>query len=350
LNNFGLINRTYPDVPHANDKTQWQSFAKQVKALNAKAPRNTVYKVLFMGRHGQGYHNVAESSYGTPAWNCYWAQLTGNGTIYWEDAHLTRTGELQAQIASTFWKHEIEVEKMTPPQSYYTSPMARCLATANITFGGLDLQYPFIPTVKELLREGISIHTCDHRSNKTWIRETYPEFKIEKHFNEYDGLWNGVTAEEESAHQKRMLTFLDDVFTHDHNTWISFTSHSGTIRTILEVIGHQSFNLATGSVIPVLVEAKFISDTPTTSVGGYTTSTWCHNGPPATSLSDTDQGCVCQSTTAPLPILNTQAPLLPNQTEPINEYTTTTIVVQSTQVSHKDQPCASTTSVRNSGY
>jgi hypothetical protein len=28
-----------------------------------------VYKVLFMGRHGEGFHNAAESYYGTPAWN-----------------------------------------------------------------------------------------------------------------------------------------------------------------------------------------------------------------------------------------------------------------------------------------
>jgi hypothetical protein len=31
--------------------------------------RNVQYKVLFMGRHGEGWHNAAESFYGTPAWN-----------------------------------------------------------------------------------------------------------------------------------------------------------------------------------------------------------------------------------------------------------------------------------------
>lgn len=37
----------------------------------------------------------------------------------------------------------------------------------------------------------------------------------------------------------------------------------------------------------------------------YTTSTWCHNGPPATSLASDEQGCVCQSTTVlPLPNLS----------------------------------------------
>lgn len=298
--------------------------------LNAEAGLNTVYKVLFMGRHGEGYHNAAQTFYGTPAWNCYWAELQGNSTTTWDNAELTSAGIQQAQIAHNFWKHEIEVQKIPVPQSYYTSPLTRCLMTADVTFKGLDLPlfYPFIPTVKELLREGISIHTCDHRGNKSSIESAYPSYKIEKGFNEYDELWNGITAESDSAHEKRMLTLLDDIFRNDTNTWISFTSHSGTIATILEVIGHQAFSLATGAVIPVLVKAEFLpaSDAPTTSIGSYTTSTWCHNAPPITSIGTLDQGCVCQATTAPLPSLDTQAPFVPGQTAPINEYTTTTTV------------------------
>lgn len=287
-----------------------------------------------MGRHGEGYHNAAESYFGTPAWNCYWAELKGNSTATWEDAQLTSNGILQAQIANTFWKHEIATQKIPYPQSYYTSPLSRCLDTAKITFEGIETPeyYPFVPTVKELLREGISIHTCDHRSNKTYIHDSYPSFKIEEGFNEYDELWNGVTAESDAAHEYRMQQLLDDVFTNDDHTWISFTSHSGTIGSILEVIGHQTFSLATGSVIPVLVKAEFLpaSDAPATTTGAYTTSTWCHNGPPITSSSSVAQGCVCPATTAPLPSLDTQAPFVPGQTAPINEYTTTTTVVTST--------------------
>ncbi|PPJ57235.1 hypothetical protein CBER1_02848 [Cercospora berteroae] len=332
LNNFGLINRTYDSTEGLTaNLTQWQKFEREVNALNAAADTNTAYKVIFMGRHGEGFHNLAESTFGTPAWNCYWAQLTGNGSLYWEDAELTEVGILQAEIANNYWKDRIAVEKIPRPQSYYTSPLKRCLATANTTFGsGLDLPvyYPFQPVVKELLREGISIHTCDHRGNATYITETYPDFVLEDEFNEYDELWNGVTAESDSAHEKRMLTLLDDVFTNDDHTWISFTSHSGTITTILDVIGHQRFRLATGGVIPVLVKAQFLpaSEAPSTTVGGFTTSTWCYNGPPATSIVSLAQGCVCQNTTAPLPSLNTQAPFLPNQTAPINEYITTTTV------------------------
>jgi hypothetical protein len=66
--NFGLINKTYPGSG-AGNATQWQRFTQVVDSLNADSNLDTVYKVLFMGRHGEGFHNAAESYYGTPAWN-----------------------------------------------------------------------------------------------------------------------------------------------------------------------------------------------------------------------------------------------------------------------------------------
>lgn len=70
--NFGLINRPYDtdseyDPDHKN--TQWQRFEHQVFRLNRQSGRNIQYKVLYMGRHGEGFHNVAESFYGTRAWD-----------------------------------------------------------------------------------------------------------------------------------------------------------------------------------------------------------------------------------------------------------------------------------------
>ncbi len=50
-------------------KTQWQRFAQEVARLNYEAPSGTFYKVLYLGRHGQGVHNVAETKYGTAEWD-----------------------------------------------------------------------------------------------------------------------------------------------------------------------------------------------------------------------------------------------------------------------------------------
>jgi len=70
--NFGLISRTY-DTDEEYDPnhrtTQWQRFEHQVFRLSRQSGRNVRYKVLYMGRHGEGLHNVAESFYGTPAWD-----------------------------------------------------------------------------------------------------------------------------------------------------------------------------------------------------------------------------------------------------------------------------------------
>ena len=70
--NFGLIPRAYPSDETLQDvesKTPWQRFEHYVKTLNGNAEEGTEYKVLYLGRHGQGYHNVAESRYGTKLWD-----------------------------------------------------------------------------------------------------------------------------------------------------------------------------------------------------------------------------------------------------------------------------------------
>ncbi|KAK5166652.1 putative phosphoglycerate mutase pmu1 [Saxophila tyrrhenica] len=303
---FGLIKRNYPATAGLHQLTQWQKFERQVEALNADAPLDTVYKVLFLGRHGEGYHNAAESFYGTPAWNCYWAELNGNKTVRWADAHIDAAGIEQAQIAHNFWKHEIEDQKIPYPQSYYTSPLSRCLQTANITFSGLDLPayYPFVPTVKELLREGISIHTCDHRRSKSYIQEHFPFYNIEAGFTEDDELWDGVRKETPDAQDARSKKWLDQVFVTDDHTWISVTSHSGEIASTLRVLRHQEFSLNTGAVIPVLVKAEFLpeSEAPSTTSWSWTASSHC-TSPPMTSLQSKDQGCRCTGSKVTTPLV-----------------------------------------------
>lgn len=70
--NFGLISRPYDsDATFDSDqqKTQWQRLGHQIESLNARSPSEVNYKLLYLGRHGEGYHNVAERQYGTAAWD-----------------------------------------------------------------------------------------------------------------------------------------------------------------------------------------------------------------------------------------------------------------------------------------
>jgi broad specificity phosphatase PhoE len=252
---------------------------------------------LFLGRHGEGWHNAAESYYGTPAWNCYYSLLDGNGTVVWADALLTPSGVAQAVKANNFWRTQLEKEGMPAPQSYYTSPLSRCLVTANLTFSALPLpaSRPFTPTVKEFFREGISIHTCDRRRSKSYIHDLFPTYKFEDGFTETDELWNGVTGEESSAQFARSKIALDEVFTEDEGTWLSVTSHSGEIARVLSVLGHRVWGLGTGQAVPVLVRAERVARAyPTRTIGAWTSAVTCA-GPPVTS---TAGGCVCSGAVA----------------------------------------------------
>ena len=235
--NFGLINQTCPtdaNGTHPN-LTQWQRFTHQVTQLNQDAPHGTEYKLLYMGRHGDGFHNDAQAYYGTPAWNCYYSELEGNSTVIWADAHLSPLGVTQALAVNTFWASEIETQKIPTPQSYYTSPLTRCLQTANYTFSGLDLpaKRPFRPEVKEFFREGISGHTCDRRNSSTYIHNNFPGYQIEPGFTENDELWEAFHGETNDDQDIRSKRVLDQVFSTDRSTYISITSHSGEIGSIL---------------------------------------------------------------------------------------------------------------------
>ncbi len=325
--NFGLINRTYPtdeDFDAAGEKTQWQRFEAWVKHLNSEcmATINVQYKVLFLGRHGQGFHNAAEDLYGTPAWNvslplralnipitsqvflaanapcqCYWAQQDGNGTAVWADSLPTPAGTREVLKANAYFKDRYDSEGMPHFESYYSSPLARCAITANLTFGNLELPlaHPFIPTVKEGFREGMSVQTCNRSSNKTFVAEMFPFYEFEDGFTEMDELWDASRSETDEGFSARAKAVLDDVFVSDDATWISVTAHTGAVAHLLGALNHRAFPLATGQIIPVLVKAEVVEPQPSPVFEAFEPFSPC-DAPPVTSIAG--QGCVCATATA----------------------------------------------------
>lgn len=128
----------------------------------------------------------------------------------------------------------------------------------------------------------MGVHTCDRRSSKTYIHEHYPEWKFEQGFSEEDQLWKSDQRETNDGMDVRTRVVLDDVFAHDESTWISITSHSGEIASILRVLGHRKFDLATGQAIPVLVKARKVDGPAPTPTGpAYTTVPTCSAPPTA---------------------------------------------------------------------
>lgn len=69
---FGLIDTS---------RERWKNLRKDLTRLNDESDDDTLFKVLFLGRHGQGWHNVAEQRYGSPEWNRYWSKLNTDGNM-----------------------------------------------------------------------------------------------------------------------------------------------------------------------------------------------------------------------------------------------------------------------------
>ncbi|USP82282.1 hypothetical protein yc1106_09556 [Curvularia clavata] len=295
--NFGLIDRAYPSdnsCPSGKSSTQWQRLAHYISTLNDKSGRNERYSLVFLGRHGEGFHNAAESYFGTPAWNCYWSERDGNGTVTWADAKLTEVGKQQALLVNAFWQHLIKDEKISPPESFYTSPLYRCLDTARLTFEGIKFpgKTRFVPVVKEFLREGISAHTCDRRHSKSYIHKNFPSFKFEKGFAEEDPYWTELYAEPSAAQDARSKVVLDDIFSSDDSTYISITSHSGEIASLLRVLGHRDFRLSTGAAIPVLLKVTTLNTRPVpTTTLPYEPQKTCATPPAIRDSSCNDCSC-----------------------------------------------------------
>ena len=270
--------------------------------MNQSSPKEVTYRLLYLGRHGQGYHNVGIMFYGDAAWDvslviflqsrfldpnlilCYLRSLrsvlvTDRGfvliqcyygafdrdpnvpSITYLDAHLTPLGRHQAKTVSKFWQNLISIQRMPVPQTYYSSPLTRAMQTAQLTFSGLPLppSQTFRPVVKEFLREGCGIQSCDLRPTKSYIKTNFPDFRIEDSFTENDELHSPTDRESLRRHDRRVRALLDDVFAHDESTYISMTSHSGTIEATLRVVGHSALSLPPGGIVPVLVKVSEVS-------------------------------------------------------------------------------------------
>jgi broad specificity phosphatase PhoE len=186
---------------------------------------------------------------------CYYSALDGFDSITWADATLTPLGQHQALAANSLWKQQIP-HGIPIPETYYVSPLTRTIETADLTFNGIDGLSNYKPYIKELCREALGIHTCDRRSTKTHLESTFPHLTFEPNFSDADVLWEKDYREPESARRYRLSVFLDDVFEQDGNVFVSVTSHSGAIASVLEAVGHRRFGLETGGVIPVVVRAE----------------------------------------------------------------------------------------------
>ncbi|KAK7431823.1 hypothetical protein QQZ08_001764 [Neonectria magnoliae] len=260
--------KEYPsDDASSPDQRDWVRFAAYVKWLNENSPDNVVYKVLYLTRHGFGYHNKKHAEVGTVEWDVQELKkrqsrvsfMNGDDKETWFDAHLTEVGIQQAHDLNTFWTNLIATDGAPLPQTLFTSPLARCLQTTQYIFGPLmeAHQRPFRPIVKELIRERMTLHTCDFRRPASWIRENYPAYALEPGFAEEDTFGRDGHAETDAEHVARKQKALEEVWDEDGcGAVVSLTVHSYAIRAIQEACGGRTCLTREGTSMAILVRGE----------------------------------------------------------------------------------------------
>uniref|UniRef100_A0A0L0NY22 Uncharacterized protein n=1 Tax=Candidozyma auris TaxID=498019 RepID=A0A0L0NY22_CANAR len=249
----------------------WDQTFKELDQLNEEADDDTVYKLFFLGRHGQGFHNLANLKYGEKEWNRHWLRVCGDGEITWApDPELTDLGISQAKDNL----NQIAIEKkdgMRLPSKYYLSPFRRSVDTLIGTWEEHVNIKEVAPLIKEDFRETIGIHICDKRSPRSVIEKKYSGrgFQIEDGFEEEDIYFKNDYREkvwEQALRMNRLFNYIFDNTDRKKDLFVSITSHSGSIRTQLMVLGHRAFAIGTGGMIPVLVKAKKLDEKGLTKI------------------------------------------------------------------------------------
>lgn len=242
----------------------WTEILQELDELNRNSSEQEVYKLLFLGRHGQGYHNLANLKYGEKAWNEYWLKITGDGEIVWApDPELTQLGLSQAKDNHRQLQIEL-ADGLTLPSRWFSSPFCRSLDTLIGTWEGHVDLHKVRPYIMEDLRETLGVHFCDKRNPRSKIAERFERqgFEFEPGFEEEDIYFKDDYREkvwEQALRQNRALQYIFDSTDKSKDQFISITSHLGSIRTQLMALGHRAFAIGTGGMIPVFVKGTRLS-------------------------------------------------------------------------------------------
>ncbi|KAK6526318.1 hypothetical protein TWF694_004917 [Orbilia ellipsospora] len=257
--NFGLM------LFNDKDEPDWKAFTDRVAELNANAAPDETYKVLYLARHGQGYHNLAIEKYGHPKWEREIGMLREyEGLQLGPDPDLTDTGKKEALGVNKIWKTQISKYMLSEagalPQKFYASPFTRALQTLEVTWHDIVLNLPDAPKVhvKEGLRETIGRHYCDYRGDMRDIRKAFPWVETEEGMKDEDTIWTEAREDGRvgGSMDWRVRDALDDIFINDGETFISITAHSGCLGCVMRVTGHRFFALETSRMVPLVVKAK----------------------------------------------------------------------------------------------
>ncbi|KAJ9128176.1 hypothetical protein QFC24_000468 [Naganishia onofrii] len=226
---FGLLDET-PD--------RWNKFKASVEKLQREAPENVKYKVMFCGRHGQGWHNFGASKYDPVSWELDLTKRNGDGEIVWgPDAELTPLGEKQALTVQEGWKRNLALGAPMP-EVWFCSPLTRTAETMRLSFG--DILEGKTPIFVEAFREIFVLTIVGIPQFQSYLQERYPTYEFEPGFAEEDPWWKPDERELETNRRERLRNAMFKLFDENDQTL---------------VLHHRPYSLETGEMIPVIVKA-----------------------------------------------------------------------------------------------
>ncbi|ORY83026.1 histidine phosphatase superfamily [Protomyces lactucae-debilis] len=222
------------------EASTWMSLLAKLSAEESSSGQP--HRLVLLGRHGQGYHNVAEAKYGTKAWDDYWSKQngSGDGLVWGPDAKLTEHGKKQAARLHCRLTHE-----GPGIGAWYASPLSRALETSSI------LSDKHNTTILEDLREVSGVHTCDMRSTKSQISSRFP-WALATGLTEADETWQSDIRESDKHVQARADGVARMLLSHSAQV-ISATTHSGFIRNFLKAVNHRETPIDTAGLIPLVL-------------------------------------------------------------------------------------------------
>lgn len=143
---FGLLDQT---------PGGWRNLRNSLRNLQNEATDGQKIKLIFLGRHGQGFHNFQAETVGEKLFIDVYARQYKNDQIEWgPDPSLTELGKQQAAGVSDMLIKERDLG-MPVPTSFYVSPLQRACQTHQIVYGSVEAAES--PLIVDNLREGLNL-------------------------------------------------------------------------------------------------------------------------------------------------------------------------------------------------
>mmetsp|Transcript_16094 Transcript_16094/g.29428 ORF Transcript_16094/g.29428 Transcript_16094/m.29428 type:complete len:221 (+) Transcript_16094:712-1374(+) len=190
--------------------------------MAAVRTKNEKARLLYLIRHGEGIHNVAEREFGKEHWESVEAL-----TEKYFDAPLNDVGERQcAELQSSFQK--ATEGGMPPVDTIIVSPLTRAIETAKL---GLAHIWGKVPTYAvDLCRERYGKNLCDKRKSVTELKKLHPEINFDLFMDSQEDEAFTPVRETDEAIEQRIAAFYN---------WL--THHTPTAWGTVAVVGHSSF-------------------------------------------------------------------------------------------------------------